>query len=121
MDCIFCKIIEGSIPSKTIYEDEIVKVFMDINPNSMGHLLIIPKKHIKDLTEMDDETFGHMNSVIKKMYTLLKEKLNFDGLRVLQNNGIIQEVKHYHIHMVPYYKHISEEKSVDEIFEIITK
>ena len=49
-DCLFCKIIEGEIPSKTIYEDEIVKVMMDINPISDGHLLVLPKKHNKDLT-----------------------------------------------------------------------
>ncbi len=121
MDCLFCKIIKGEIPSKTLYEDDIVKVFMDINPNSMGHLLIIPKKHIKDLTEMDDETFGYMNSVIKKIYDLLKEKLNFDGLRIVQNNGIIQEVKHYHIHMIPIYKNNLKGKTLDEVFEILKK
>lgn len=121
MDCLFCKIIEGTIPSKTLYEDETVKVFMDINPVSMGHILIIPKKHIKDLTEMDNETFGYMNKIINDMYNLLKSKLNFDGLRVVQNNGIIQEVKHYHIHLIPCYKEETSKKSVDEIFEILTK
>lgn len=121
MDCLFCKIINGDIPSKTLYEDDIVKVFLDINPNSIGHILIIPKRHIKDLTEMDDETFGYMNSIIKKMHNLLKEKLNFDGLRIVQNNGIAQEIKHYHIHMIPCYKSVSEEKTVDDIFEILKK
>lgn len=121
MDCLFCKIIKGEIPSNTLYEDDIVKVFMDINPVSMGHILIIPKKHIIDLTQMDNETFGYMNEIINKMYNLLKEKLNFDGLRIVQNNGIIQEVKHYHIHMIPFYKTVKEEKTVDEIFEILKK
>ena len=121
MDCIFCKIINGDIPSKTIYEDDIVKVFLDINPNSMGHLLIIPKKHIKDLTEMDNDTFAYMNIIINKMHGLLKSKLNFDGLKIVQNNGIIQDIKHYHIHMIPYYKTVTKEKSVDKIYEILSK
>ena len=53
MDCIFCKIIAESIPSYTIYDDETVKVFLDINPDSNGHLLIVPKKHITDISDMD--------------------------------------------------------------------
>ena len=121
MDCLFCKIIKGEIPSNTLYEDDKVIVFMDINPVSIGHLLVIPKKHIKDLTEMDNETFGYMNEIINKMYDLLKEKLKFDGLRIVQNNGIIQEVKHYHIHMIPQYKNQSENKTIDEVYEILKK
>lgn len=121
MNCLFCSIIEGTIPSKTIYEDNMVKVIMDIHPNSMGHLLIIPKKHIKDATEMDDETFGYMNCIIKKMYDLLNEKLNFDGIRIVQNNGILQDIKHYHIHLIPAYKKVLKEKNIDNIYKILTK
>ena len=54
MNCLFCSIINGEIPSKTIYEDEIVKVFLDINPNTNGHVLIIPKKHIVTVDELDE-------------------------------------------------------------------
>ena len=60
-ECIFCKIMNGSIPSYTIFEDEIVKVFLDINPNSLGHTLIVPKKHVSDFTTIDDETLLHIN------------------------------------------------------------
>ena len=104
MDCLFCKIIEGSIPSKTIYEDELVKVFLDINPYTNGHCLIIPKKHIVTVNELDDELITHILKIEKHIYKLLKEKLNIEGLTVVQNNELGQEVKHYHIHLIPRYK-----------------
>lgn len=127
MDCLFCKIIEGTIPSKTIYEDDIVKVFLDINPNTNGHCLIIPKKHIITVNELDSKLITHILEVEKKMYKLLKEKLNIEGLTIVQNNELGQEVKHYHVHLIPRYKNDdwslinSQEnlKSLDEIYNII--
>ena len=103
MDCLFCKIIEGSIPSKTIYEDEKVKVFLDINPNTNGHSLIIPKKHIVTVDELDEELALHILKVEKEMKKLLQEKLNCEGLTIVQNNELGQEVKHYHVHLIPRY------------------
>lgn len=127
MDCLFCKIIDGVIPSKTIYEDEIVKVFLDINPNTNGHCLIIPKKHIVTVNELDNNLINHILEVEKKMYKLLKEKLNIDGLTIVQNNEYGQEVKHYHVHLIPRYKNDGWSlincqenlKSLDEIYNII--
>ena len=66
MDCIFCKIIKGDIPSYTIYEDDIVKVFLDVNPMSPGHMLIIPKKHFENLDDIDIDTLTHINKIAKK-------------------------------------------------------
>lgn len=103
MDCLFCKIIDGSIPSKTIYEDEKVKVFLDINPNTNGHSLIIPKKHIVTVDELDEELALHILKVEKEMKNLLQEKLNCEGLTIVQNNELGQEVKHYHVHLIPRY------------------
>ena len=103
MDCLFCKIISGDIPSNTIYEDEFVKVFLDINPISNGHCLIVSKKHYSNIEDIDLETLKHVNEVAKKMYKELKEKLNCEGLTLVQNNGLGQEVKHYHLHLVPRY------------------
>ena len=103
MDCLFCKIGEGDIPSKTIYEDEIVKVFLDINPNTNGHCLIIPKKHIVTFEEVDIELATHILKVEKEIYKILKEKLKIEGLTIVQNNELGQEVKHYHIHLIPRY------------------
>ena len=104
-DCLFCKIIDGSIPSYTVYEDDKVKVFLDINPNNDGHLLVIPKKHKANLYEMDDDTLIYMLNIIReKLKPILNDKLNIDGLTISQNNDYGQEVKHFHIHVIPRYK-----------------
>lgn len=129
MDCLFCKIIEGSISSKTIYEDELVKVFLDINPNTNGHCLIIPKKHIVTVKEVDSILTTHILEVEKKIYDLLKEKLNIKGLTIVQNNELGQEVKHYHVHLIPRYEddnwniNFNQEslKDTDEIYQEIMK
>ena len=102
-NCIFCKIINGDIPSYTIYEDDVVKVFLDINPESVGHMLIIPKKHFENLDDIDSETLTYICNISKKMHTLLKEKFNIDGMSIVQNNGCVQDVKHYHMHIKPRY------------------
>ncbi len=103
MDCIFCKIIDGTIPSNTVYEDDLVKVFLDINPNTNGHMLIIPKKHIVTVDELDSELAVHILEVEKKMHQLLTEKLHAEGLTICQNNDLGQDVKHYHVHLIPRY------------------
>ncbi len=104
-DCIFCKIVKGAIPASKIYEDDQIFVFLDVNPSTNGHMLVIPKKHYQDLLSIDEEIISHAVKVIKeKLYPLIKEKLHCDGLTLGQNNGFGQEVKHYHIHLVPRYK-----------------
>ena len=117
-NCIFCKIINGDIPSYTIYEDDIVKVFLDINPESVGHMLIITKKHFDCLDDIDMTTLTYINEISKKMHTLLKEKLNIDGMSIMQNNGFVQEVKHYHMHIKPHYIN-SPSYSVEEVYNIL--
>lgn len=105
IDCLFCKIIDGSIPSYTVYEDDKVKAFLDINPNNDGHLLVIPKEHKANLYEMDDDTLIYMLNIIReKLKPILSDKLNIDGLTISQNNDYGQEVKHFHIHVIPRYK-----------------
>ena len=123
MDCLFCKIINGEIPSETIYEDELVKVFLDINPTTNGDSLIVPKKHYKDFLEVDNTILEHMNEVIKKLYPLYKEKLKCDGLTICHNTDYGQEIKHFHIHFIPRYvnddvKHISNKNILLDIKEI---
>lgn len=104
-DCIFCKIIKGEIPSYTIYEDELVKVFLDVNPVTNGHMLIIPKKHYENVFDIDTSIISHSVNLIRdKLYPIIKEKLKADGLTISQNNGFGQEVKHYHIHLIPRYE-----------------
>ena len=104
MDCIFCKINNKEIPSYTVYEDELVRVMMDINPVTNGHLLIIPKEHYTNLEDMPLDILTHIQKIAKDMYKLLKDKLSIDGLTLCQNNDYGQEVKHYHLHLIPRYK-----------------
>lgn len=115
-DCIFCKIIKGDIPSKTVFEDDIVKVIMDINPNADGHMLIIPKKHTEDFTTLDDDTLLHINKIAKQMKELVYEKLdNIEGIVLINNFGKFQVVKHYHLHILPNGLNTNS-KDVDEVY-----
>ena len=112
---IFCKIINNEIPSYTIYEDDIVKVFLDVNPSHNGHTLIVSKKHYQDLFDIDTETLNHILKIAKEIAVLLKERLNYDGISLCENNGYGQEVKHFHLHLIPKYK--DEEKlSIEEVY-----
>lgn len=121
MDCIFCKIVNKDISSYTIYEDEVVKCFLDIKPINNGHLIIICKKHLIDIEDIDIDTLNHINIISKNMYKLLKNELNFDGLKVVQNNGMNQDVKHYHVHLIPYYKKERPLLSLEEVYQAIKK
>ena len=126
MDCIFCKIISGEIPSYTIYEDDIVKVFLDINPTTNGDSLVVPKAHYKDFREVPNDTLNHMNEVIKKLYPIYQERLNCEGLTISHNTDYGQEIKHFHIHFIPRYsndntKHISNKEILLDTKEIMEK
>lgn len=118
MDCIFCKIITGIIPSYTLYEDEVVKAFLDISPDSNGHCLIVPKNHTVDLFTIDDDTLSHISKVSRIVSNLLNEKLKPISIKIVQNNGDLQEVKHYHMHVIPYYNN-QIKLPVCEVFNII--
>ncbi len=102
-DCIFCKIINGEIPSKTIHEDEFLKVMLDINPKTNGHLLVLPKKHYENLFDIEDDILEKIIAYTKEIYPTLKEKLNCTGLTLVNNNGHGQDVKHFHLHLIPRY------------------
>lgn len=127
-NCIFCKIINNELPSYTVYEDDVVKVFLDINPSTNGDLLLIPKEHIVTVDEVSDELMIHFLKIEKDIYNLLKDKLNCEGLTIAQNNGYGQEVKHFHIHLTPRYDgdlvdHLyNKDKLIDikEVFEKLT-
>lgn len=104
-DCIFCKIANGEIPSATLYEDPEFRVILDLNPASKGHALILPKQHAANLFELSDETAGKAMVLAKKLALKLKDRLNSDGIHVLQNNGAAagQTVFHFHMHLIPRY------------------
>lgn len=116
--CLFCDIIENNIPSKTIYEDNIVKCFLDLNQDCPGHILIVPKVHTLDIETVDDETLMHMLKVSIKLKKRLEDKLNIDGLTIMQNNGIAQDIKHLHIHLLPKYNN-KPNYNLDELYEML--
>ena len=105
-DCIFCKIANGSIPSKTIYEDDIFRVILDLGPATRGHALILPKEHYSDIYEIPDDVLAEAVKLARKMAVLMTDKLHCDGFNIIQNNGEAagQTVKHFHIHLIPRYK-----------------
>ena len=120
-NCIFCKIMNGEIPSKKIYEDDVVFVIMDINPVVDGHVLVIPKVHRTDYTELTKEEVCHIYDVANKLTPMLLEKLNATSMTFTVNYGDAQMVKHFHLHLLPNYNIKDKEKSVDEVYEILTK
>lgn len=105
-NCIFCRIANGDIPSRTIYEDDHFRVILDNGPATRGHALILPKEHYKDLSEIPEETAAEAMIVAKKVSALLVKQLHADGLNLVQNNGETagQTVKHFHIHLIPRYE-----------------
>lgn len=104
--CIFCKIINEDIPSYKIYEDENVFAFLDINPVTYGHTLVIPKKHVENIFELDSATTNSLFVGVTNVAKLLKEKLKTDNLNLINNNGPLayQSVFHYHVHLIPRYE-----------------
>ena len=104
MDCLFCKMIKGEVPCKKIYEDDLVIGILDLYPDSDGHTLIIPKTHYVNLMDIDNSVLGHIMNISKELYKKYKDKLNMDGLSITQNNDYGQEVKHYHLHLIPRYE-----------------
>lgn len=105
-NCIFCKIVSGEIPSLEIFQDEVVKVFLSIDPASKGHLLVIPKEHFVNVFDCPDDILSHIIKISKKMALLVKEKLKADAINIANNSGkeAGQEVFHLHFHIVPRYK-----------------
>ncbi len=105
-NCIFCKIANGEIPSKTLYEDDKFRVILDLGPASKGHALILPKEHYADLYELPEETAGEVMKLAKKMTAQMTQRLGCEGFNLVQNNGELagQTVFHFHMHLIPRYR-----------------
>ena len=106
MDCIFCKIVNGELPCFSVYEDDLVKVFLDINPTSKGHMLVVPKKHFQDIFDTPSNVVARISEVCKKMALLCKDKLKVNDVNIVNASGIIahQSVFHIHFHVIPRTK-----------------
>ena len=105
-NCIFCKIIAGEIPSRTIYEDDDFKVILDANPASKGHALILPKEHCANIYEISEELLAKTTKLAKRLAGHMTAVLDCDGFNLLQNNGEVagQTVFHFHMHLIPRYE-----------------
>lgn len=105
-NCIFCKIISGEIPSTTIYEDNDFKVILDVSPATEGHALILPKKHYKDLDELDKSCGEKLLTIASNVGKALMDTFGYEGYNIVQNNGLAagQTVFHFHMHLIPRYK-----------------
>ena len=116
-DCIFCKIIAGDIPSYTVYEDDVVKAFLDISQGTPGHTLVVPKKHVPDLFAYDEDLAAAVFARLPKIARAIKKSTPaIKGMNVVNNNGKVayQSVFHSHIHLIPRY-------SDDDDFKMIFK
>ena len=102
-DCIFCKIIEGEIPGNIVYEDEDVIAFLDANPVSKGHTLVVPKQHVENIHEGEDMSF--LLRALVDVSNAIEEAFAPEGINIAQNNGEAagQEVFHLHFHVTPIY------------------
>ena len=130
MDCIFCKIIKGDIPSFKIYEDEYTYVFLDIAKDVDGHTLVVPKKHVTNVIDCDEQTLIHVSKTIKKISNYYVEKCGYDGVNILNASGSAaqQTVNHLHFHIIPRknndnvdsWPHFTDAKhTLEEMIEVL--
>ncbi|MBA7556715.1 Protein hit [subsurface metagenome] len=105
-DCLFCKIIDGQIPSYKVFENDLVLAFLDIFPLSYCHTIVIPKKHYYNFLDMPEDDMGSFFKELKKISLLIKEKLKIDGFNIVQNNfpAAGQVIPHLHFHIIPRMK-----------------
>lgn len=106
MDCVFCRILSGEIPTNVVYEDENVLAILDISQATKGHTLIVAKKHYKNLYDIDENVAADIFRVIPKIANALKNAFHPIGLNVLINTEKpLQTVFHFHVHLIPRYPH----------------
>ena len=105
-DCLFCKIVAGDLPSTRVYEDERTVAFMDINPATRGHLLVVPREHSRDLLEIGAEDLAACAATAQRLAHRVKDRLDADGVNLLNSCGAPawQTVFHFHLHVIPRYE-----------------
>ena len=129
-DCLFCGIVDGSVPSQTIDSDERTVAFMDIAPATAGHALVVPRKHSADLLEIESEDLNATVLAAQRLARRMKDVLEADGINLINACGAAawQTVFHFHIHVVPRYEDdplklpwVPEAGDQDEIAKIASK
>jgi histidine triad (HIT) family protein len=103
MDCIFCKIIAGELPSYKVYEDDYTFAFLDINPITKGHTLVLPKIHVTKLPELEGKYSSGLIGAVQKVTRAIEDSIKPEGLNIFVNQGEVagQIVPHLHVHVVP--------------------
>jgi histidine triad (HIT) family protein len=104
-DCLFCKIVAGEIPSTRVDEDERTVAFMDINPATRGHLLVVPREHSTDLLDIGADDLAACASLAQRLAARVRDRLGADGVNLLNSCGQAawQTVFHFHVHVIPRY------------------
>ena len=130
MSCVFCKIINGELPSYKIYEDEYTYAFLDIAKDVDGHTVVIPKKHVTNIIDCDSQTLSHVAEAIRIISKHYIEDLGYDGVNILNASGEAaeQSVFHLHFHIIPRKKDDGihawppfpgSKQSLEKMFEIL--
>jgi|SRR3989339_30918 len=128
-NCIFCQIVAGEIPAKKIYEDDNYLAFLSVGPASLGHTIVIPKKHTATFVELEPQAAADLIQVVHKLAKEIKAKLNADAFNLGLNNGEIagQVIPHVHWHIIPRYKNDTlvhwgvDEQAKDQMDEVLAK
>lgn len=120
MNCLFCNIINNSVDSLTLYEDDIVKVILDAFPNKPGHTLIIPKRHFIDLDDIPLDVLTHIFKIAKDIKPRLEKCLNPKSIILVQNNGYAEKIKHFHLHLIPDYDN-NPDLTKEDIFKLVSE
>ena len=104
-DCIFCKIVAGELPAAVVASDERALAFLDINPATRGHTLVIPRAHVQDIHEIDTDDLAAATALAQTIAGRARERLGADGVNLLHSSGSAawQTVFHFHIHVIPRY------------------
>lgn len=121
-DCVFCKIISGEFSCYKVYEDSKVIAFLSIDPVTYGHTLVVPKEHVLDYSDIPLDTLNDINKAGKIVFSMIDKNLKPQGIKLVQNNGSLQEVKHFHLHIIPVFdKDMEDIKDFDNILKNILK
>jgi len=120
-DCIFCKIVNKEVPTEFLYENDNCVLFLDINPSSKGHSLLVTKKHFINIADIPKDDFIRLSSSLKEVATKLL--LEYDGLNIRQNNGKVAEqlVEHLHFHLMPREKNDNLNLASHQLIKISKK
>jgi histidine triad (HIT) family protein len=105
-DCIFCKILAGELPASIVDEDELTVTFMDINPATRGHALVVPRRHTRDLLEVSPADLGAVAAAAQRLAARMSERLGAAGVNLINSCGAVawQTVFHFHVHVIPRYE-----------------